>query len=275
VAKHIGHDQHLYALQAQGLYDVTPPHTKIEQMATHYIGEMRTVQPEGPYYLVGYCSGAVVVFEMAHQLEQLGQEVALLASINGTSPTYGSGAVGRSGQALSSMLPTSFSSYWEALPSLSPQQKWAYRLKKLADSIRQRALYLSKVSRFHRAYWRSISMLMRYYRSRQRYRPLPARIRDKFFLYNSFWAEREYRPKPYTGRMIIFRAKGLYHDPMLGWTGLVTGGIKVHEIPGVHRDHRNIVEEPAVRTLGERMRECLLSLRSADELETAGKQASK
>ena len=38
-------------------------------MAAAYIGEMRTVQPHGPYRIGGHCSGAWVAFEMARQLE--------------------------------------------------------------------------------------------------------------------------------------------------------------------------------------------------------------
>src|SRR5207253_10732732 len=52
-------DQPVYALQAQGLDGGRPPHTTIEAMATHYLDEIRSVQPEGPYFLGGFCLGAV------------------------------------------------------------------------------------------------------------------------------------------------------------------------------------------------------------------------
>ena len=51
-------------------------------MAESYLAEIRTVQPEGPYYLGGYCAGAYVALEMAVQLRRQGEEVALLASFN-------------------------------------------------------------------------------------------------------------------------------------------------------------------------------------------------
>src|SRR5207245_7945702 len=67
-AQLLGADQPVYALQAQGLDGTHPPHTTIEAMAAHYLDEIRTVQPEGPYFLGGFCLGAVISFEMAQQL---------------------------------------------------------------------------------------------------------------------------------------------------------------------------------------------------------------
>jgi thioesterase domain-containing protein len=41
-------------------------------MAAAYLAEIRQVQPEGPYNLLGACMGAVVAFEMAQQLRAEG-----------------------------------------------------------------------------------------------------------------------------------------------------------------------------------------------------------
>jgi thioesterase domain-containing protein len=48
-------------------------------MAAHYVQEIRSFQPEGPYYLGGYSMGGLIAFEMAQQLHRLGQRAALLA----------------------------------------------------------------------------------------------------------------------------------------------------------------------------------------------------
>lgn len=71
----LGDDQPLYGLQAQGLEDDSPVHHTIEEMAAHYISEIRSVQPKGPYLIGGHCSGAWVAFEMARQLEASGDEL--------------------------------------------------------------------------------------------------------------------------------------------------------------------------------------------------------
>ncbi|XP_044270431.1 fatty acid synthase [Tribolium madens] len=62
------------------------PLTSISDLAQYYIKQMKTVQPKGPYTLVGYSFGACVAFEMGVQLENSGEQVKLLF-IDG-SPTY-------------------------------------------------------------------------------------------------------------------------------------------------------------------------------------------
>jgi amino acid adenylation domain-containing protein len=75
-------EQPVYALQSFGLNPDNQPHTSIEQMATYYIQELQTVQPHGPYFLSGWSSGGLVAFEMAQQLSQQGEQIALLALID-------------------------------------------------------------------------------------------------------------------------------------------------------------------------------------------------
>jgi pimeloyl-ACP methyl ester carboxylesterase len=52
-----------------------------EAMAADYIQALRSVQPEGPYYLGGFCGGGLLAFEVAQQLRAQGQEVNLLVLI--------------------------------------------------------------------------------------------------------------------------------------------------------------------------------------------------
>ncbi len=82
----LGPDQPLYGLQARGLDGVAPPDTTVEAMAHRYLQEVRQHQPTGPYYLAGHCFGSLVAFEMAQQLQAAGQEVGLLAMLDGAGP---------------------------------------------------------------------------------------------------------------------------------------------------------------------------------------------
>lgn len=82
LAKHMGSDQPVYGLQAQGLDGVHPFHARVEDMAEHYVKEMRSVQPDGPYYFGGYSFGGYVCLEMARRLRRVGQEVGLLALLD-------------------------------------------------------------------------------------------------------------------------------------------------------------------------------------------------
>ena len=72
------HDQPFFALQARGVDGTTELHRSIEDMARAYVEEIRALRPHGPYFLAGYSGGGVVAFEMAQQLEALGEEVPLL-----------------------------------------------------------------------------------------------------------------------------------------------------------------------------------------------------
>ncbi|XP_012270411.1 fatty acid synthase [Orussus abietinus] len=51
------------------------PLESISELSNFYVKQMKTVQPKGPYTLVGYSFGACVAFEMALQLEASGEKV--------------------------------------------------------------------------------------------------------------------------------------------------------------------------------------------------------
>jgi aspartate racemase len=78
LAQHLGPDQPIYGLQAQGLDGTQPCFTRVEDMATHYLNEIRSIQPQGPYYVGGLSFGGTVAYEMAQQLKAQGEAVALL-----------------------------------------------------------------------------------------------------------------------------------------------------------------------------------------------------
>jgi amino acid adenylation domain-containing protein len=86
LARHLGSDQPFYALQPQGMEADAPVHESIEEMAAHYIAEMREVQPSGPYLLGGHCAGSWVAFEIAQQLQAAGDEVGLLILVDSPPP---------------------------------------------------------------------------------------------------------------------------------------------------------------------------------------------
>ena len=71
----------VYALRPHG--DDTLPilHTRLLDMAEHYVNLIREVQPEGPYILAGLCVGGVLAFKVAIRLREQGQQIAALAMI--------------------------------------------------------------------------------------------------------------------------------------------------------------------------------------------------
>ena len=82
LARYLGADQPIYGLQPQGLDGKQAPLTRIEDMAARYVKEIQVIQPEGPYFLAGYCMGGTIALEMAQQLSGQGQRVGLLAVLD-------------------------------------------------------------------------------------------------------------------------------------------------------------------------------------------------
>lgn len=58
----------------------------LEQMAASYLEEVRKRQPQGPYYLGGLCAGGVIAFEMAVQLERVGEKVGVVTIMDAVEP---------------------------------------------------------------------------------------------------------------------------------------------------------------------------------------------
>ncbi|MBK6597016.1 MAG: amino acid adenylation domain-containing protein [Proteobacteria bacterium] len=77
LAKLLGKERPLYGLQSRGLDGLSKPFKTIEDAAEHFLTEMRSVQPAGPYFILGTCTGGVVGFEMAQRLRRAGEQVTL------------------------------------------------------------------------------------------------------------------------------------------------------------------------------------------------------
>jgi thioesterase domain-containing protein/acyl carrier protein len=86
LASYFGADQPLYGLKARSSMTGVTPHATVEEMAKDYLQEVRQIQPQGPYYLLGECTGGVIAFEMARQLRRMGQTVALLVLLDAQAP---------------------------------------------------------------------------------------------------------------------------------------------------------------------------------------------
>jgi thioesterase domain-containing protein/acyl carrier protein len=70
-------DQPVYGLQSVG-----QAYASVADMAADYVRRIREIQPTGPYHLLGASFGGLVAHEMAAQLQELGQPVALLALLD-------------------------------------------------------------------------------------------------------------------------------------------------------------------------------------------------
>jgi amino acid adenylation domain-containing protein len=255
LSHHLGADQPVYGLQPKGLDGKQKFQKSIEEMAEHYINEIRTINPEGPYLLGGYCFGGVVVFEMAQQLISKGFKVALFANFNAVSPTYvdHSHNIATSGE--NEELPQSetnskrfYRSSWRKLTQQSIK-----KIKRKAIQIYQwkHQVLLLKYKVIY-GYLRLLALVYEYYESLG-LKPFEA-LRKYYFLTTNTDMVAAYKPKPYPGRMTIFRSQGLYPDPHLGWSDYVTGEIKTFDIPGEHTDRRQIMNEPFVEITAKKLK---------------------
>jgi thioesterase domain-containing protein/aryl carrier-like protein len=83
LSRYVPADQPLYGLQARGLDGRTQPAPSVQDMAADYVRQIRSVQPSGPYHLLGWSFGGIAAHEIAVQLQADGQEVAALIVMDG------------------------------------------------------------------------------------------------------------------------------------------------------------------------------------------------
>ncbi|MFE0018239.1 amino acid adenylation domain-containing protein [Mesorhizobium sp. NPDC059054] len=77
----------VYGLRAPGLTSATETAlTSIDAMAERYIDEIRALQSEGPYNLLGWSLGGLVVQEIARRLAAEGETLGLVAMIDSAIP---------------------------------------------------------------------------------------------------------------------------------------------------------------------------------------------
>lgn len=84
-SKHLGNDQPFFGLRALG-YGEQEPYNRVEDMAAHYVEQIQSVQPSGPYYIGGYAFGGIIAFEVAHQLYAKGHHDNFIVIINTEAP---------------------------------------------------------------------------------------------------------------------------------------------------------------------------------------------
>jgi amino acid adenylation domain-containing protein len=76
----------VYGLQARGFDGSMPLAPTLESMVSDYIDQIRTIQPKGPYHLLGWSFGGAVAQAMAAELEHQDETVALLALLDSHNP---------------------------------------------------------------------------------------------------------------------------------------------------------------------------------------------
>ncbi|WP_335743621.1 non-ribosomal peptide synthase/polyketide synthase [Rhodococcus oxybenzonivorans] len=79
---HLTQDRPIYGLQSPALTEDEAPLASITEFAARYVREIRSIQPHGPYHLLGWSLGGVIAQEMAVQLQAAGEIVRLLGMLD-------------------------------------------------------------------------------------------------------------------------------------------------------------------------------------------------
>jgi phthiocerol/phenolphthiocerol synthesis type-I polyketide synthase E len=238
LANHLGNDQPVFGLQSVGLDGEQPFITRIEDMATHYVNEIQTVQNKGPYMLGGYCLGGSIALEMAHQLQAKGEEVALLALLE----TYN----------------------WAKVPSLSSFRKLHYYLEKiefhaknfLILPFKEKVVFLREKARELKSrsgVWYGMVKAKCEHKnhSNHGHHSLLARLWE-----NNDQAAFNYVPKFYPGKITIFLPKkgyAIYKGPDITWERLARE-VETHELPVYPA---GMLVEPFVQILAQKLKACI------------------
>jgi thioesterase domain-containing protein len=257
LAEHLGADQPFYALQAQGLDGARPRHMRITDMATHYINEIRTLQFEGPYFLGGFCLGATIALEIAHQLQEQGQDIALLAVIDTYAPGF------------RATLPQRFVRPYQFMLGA---QRFLYHLRNLAVlDTHKRPAYIAIRAQGMKQH------LQRRLRRKLHRVTRPGSLKERQSGGQRADASARpmrpaYIPRVLTGRITVFRPSwfpiGRAYDPTMGWENFATDGVDLYEVTG---SHQSLIFEPRVRGLAQLLRSSLAEAQTAMHIESSSK----
>jgi amino acid adenylation domain-containing protein len=81
-----GSDFNCWGIQADKVKNYAPQNTTIKKIASKYMEKIKSLQPQGPYFIIGWSIGGTIAFEMARQLEEINEKIAFLALIDSGPP---------------------------------------------------------------------------------------------------------------------------------------------------------------------------------------------
>jgi thioesterase domain-containing protein len=230
LARHMGAEQPFYKLQAHyPTHPIVP--FSIEEFRTkarEYIAAILAIQPKGPYFLGGMCDGVHIAEQMVLELEAQGHEVGLLAIIDTFVLQYS-------------------------------QIRWLA----LFESYRNQLRYVSKMP---------LSLQFSHYKQavkKHLRRVLLHGTEPQSQWTKGLWPGKDFHPKQFRAPVILLkRPKQPYFkvkDPEMGWGARSMTGVKVCTVNVAL--HEEMLREPAVRVLAEKLKEALHRIETGDFLD--------
>jgi thioesterase domain-containing protein len=220
----------VYGLQARGIDGREPPRARLEEMAADYVAEIRKAQPVGPYWLLGWSLGGLIVFEMARQLAAAGQRTGLVAIIDaGMIPPGQAFTEDDFVPMLLQLFPDELRPTEEELKNLKPDEQLDF-FRVRAERARLVAVNDSPIEDQHvfQVFQANMTALL------------------------------DYRPAPFAGKLTLFRARQdatpMHREQFMGWGPWALGGVDEHRIEG---EHVNLFREPYISQLAEELKKVL------------------
>ena len=226
--------QPVYGLQAKGLDGISKPFQNLHEMLAHYVQQIQAVQAQGPYLLAGASMGGNLALEVAHLLQEKGEEVIFLGMFDTKGPEDYFQTEQQSVNKENNNLPH---------PGILSRivDQWP---NNRASSLLAHAANLSMYF---------ICKIMR--------KPRPDDLRQWVMVYSNLKLMRNYHPKPYNGKITLFRSSySRNEEHYYGWKNIAIKGIDIIEIPA---HHGNFVESAE---LGKELNSYLSDLRSTNKL---------
>lgn len=210
LAHYMGKDQPFYALEPPGVDGRRAPLTRIEDLAAHFVRELRAFQPKDPYLLAGYCLGGIVAFEVAQQLRAEGQAVAMLALLECPCPT--AYLLSHRIRVLLSERTRWAANHVRRILRMGPSEQFRYLIEQ-ARKVKERMVRRGKTRN-------DSSMVSN----------LSTQVEEAHLA-----AARQYVPTVYPGRIHFLFASAtsqkLSHRRQLDWGAFAAGGLKVYSGP--------------------------------------------
>jgi thioesterase domain-containing protein/acyl carrier protein len=210
----------VYGLQGQGLDPGEEPHDSIEAMAAFYAGEIREAQPHGPYLLCGWSMGGLIALEIAQRFDAAGEETSLVAMLDSYLSLADYDKLDLDERSVIRWIAPHLGLSVAELKKLPMDQQWEQiaQTANLAQGIGVAEIRrLAAVCKAHLA------------------------------------AAASYRPQPYSGRAVLFRAGNAWGVQDRRWRSLCPE-LRMETVPG---DHYSILRRPDVDVLAERLGRCL------------------
>ena len=239
----LGEDRPFY-----GLRELNQSMTMDERVVS-YAREIRAVQPQGPYYIGGWCAAGPLAVETARELIKTGGDVATVTLFDSWRPGYAAELAVQQKHlpemTRSARLNRKFRFHRGKLQPLSTRGKLKYAwnaVKQKVASTRGR-IYLKHWA-FAQRLFQSLGL------------PLP------HFMHNvslqTFEAIRSYHGEAFPGRITLIRATDAIYipgaEPGCGWSAIAGKGVDVHWAPG---NHETMFIEPNLGVVGDIVRKSL------------------